>query len=47
MQVLIVCVENWDSLAEIPYILKSAGCTIDVFCSKDSWFCQIIFMISN
>ena len=37
MQVLIVCVENWDTLSEIPFILKSAGCAIDVLCSKDSW----------
>jgi len=37
MRVLIVCVENWDTLSEIPYILKSAGCIVDVLCSKDSW----------
>ena len=37
MRVLIVCLENWDTLSEIPFILKSAGCTVDVFCSKDSW----------
>lgn len=37
MRVLIVCVENWDTLSEIPYVLKKAGCTVDVLCSKDSW----------
>lgn len=37
MRVLTVCVENWDTLSEIPFILKSAGCTVDILCSKESW----------
>lgn len=37
MRVLVVCLENWDSLSEIPFILKTAGCRVDIFCSKDSW----------
>ncbi len=28
---------NWDSLSEIPYLLKQAGCVTDVFCHKNSW----------
>ena len=35
--VLIACLENWDSLQEIPFVIKKGGCTTDVFCSKDSW----------
>jgi len=27
----------FDSTAEIPYMFKKAGCTVDVYCSKDSW----------
>ncbi|MBC7721909.1 MAG: hypothetical protein H7068_07770 [Pedobacter sp.] len=28
---------NWDSVSEIPYLLKQAGCVTDVFCHKNSW----------
>lgn len=37
MHVLVVCKENWDTLAEIPFILKRGGCIVDVFCSNQSW----------
>jgi predicted ATP-grasp superfamily ATP-dependent carboligase len=35
--VLIACLENWDTLQEIPFVLKKADCTVTVFCSKNSW----------
>jgi len=35
--VLIACYSNWDSCAELPYILKMAGCNVTVYCSKSSW----------
>jgi len=28
---------NWDSLMEIPAVLKNGGCNVDIFCTKDSW----------
>ncbi len=34
---LVVCLENWDTLQEVPFVLSKAGCTVDVFCSKNSW----------
>lgn len=36
-RVLIACLENWDSLQELPFILNRGGCTVDIFCSKKSW----------
>lgn len=36
-KVLVACLENWDTLMELPFVLKKGGCTVDVFCSKDSW----------
>jgi hypothetical protein len=36
-KVLIACLKNWDACAETPFLLKEAGCTIDVFCSGKSW----------
>ena len=27
----------FDSTAEIPYMFKKAGCTVDIYCSKESW----------
>lgn len=35
--VLIACLENWDTLQEIPFIVKKGGCKVDVYCSKGSW----------
>lgn len=35
--VLIACYANWDSCVEIPFILKKAGCKIDIYCSRNSW----------
>ena len=36
-KVLVVCLENWDTLQEVPFVLSKAGCSVDVYCSKDSW----------
>jgi predicted ATP-grasp superfamily ATP-dependent carboligase len=36
-RVLIACLENWDTISELPYILNNGGCTVDVYCSKQSW----------
>ncbi len=36
-KVLIACLENWDSLQEIPFIVNKGGCVVDVYCSKNSW----------
>jgi len=36
-KVLIACYANWDAAVEVPFILKKAGCEVDVFCSKKSW----------
>lgn len=36
-KVLIACLKNWDACAETPFLLKEAGCTVDVFCSSKSW----------
>ena len=36
-KVLIVSFANWDSLMELPAVFKTAGCTVDLFCKKDSF----------
>lgn len=36
-KVLIACFDNWNTLCEIPFILKNGGCTVDVYCSSESW----------
>lgn len=36
-KVLIACLENWDTLQEIPFIVNKGGCVVDVYCSKNSW----------
>lgn len=36
-KILIACYGNWDTTAEIPFIFKKAGCSIDVYCSNKSW----------
>ena len=36
-RVLLISYVNWDSLIEIPALLKDGGCTVDIFCIKDSW----------
>jgi len=36
-KVLVACYANWDSIAEIPYILKKSGCNLDIYCSNKSW----------
>lgn len=36
--ILLVSVETWDSMAEIPYMLKRGGCVrVDVLCPKNAW----------
>ncbi len=37
---LLISFVNWDSLMELPGILKNGGCTVDIFCIKDSWALQ-------
>jgi predicted ATP-grasp superfamily ATP-dependent carboligase len=39
-RVLLISFVNWDSLIEIPAIFKNGGCTVDIFCTKDSWVLQ-------
>lgn len=34
---LIVCKDHWDNVAEIPFVLTQAGCSVEVYCSKYSW----------
>lgn len=36
-RVLICCLENWDTLMELPYVISAAGFQVDVFCSDRSW----------
>ncbi len=36
-KVLVACLENWDTLMELPFVLTKGGCSVDVFCSKNSW----------
>jgi predicted ATP-grasp superfamily ATP-dependent carboligase len=39
-KVLLISLVNWDSLIEIPAILKNGGCAVDIFCVRDSWAIQ-------
>jgi predicted ATP-grasp superfamily ATP-dependent carboligase len=39
-RVLLISFANWDSLTELPGVLKKGGCTVDVYCIKDSWALQ-------
>lgn len=36
-KVLIACYDKWDTLAEVPFMFKTAGYEADVFCSSESW----------
>jgi len=36
-KVLFACYANWDTTAEIPYLLKTSGCNVDIYCSNKSW----------
>ena len=36
-KVLIACYGNWDTTAEIPFLFKKAGCSVDIYCSNKSW----------
>ncbi|MEN9684424.1 MAG: hypothetical protein RLZZ28_210 [Bacteroidota bacterium] len=40
---LVVCLENWDTLQEVPFVLSKAGCAVDVYCSKESWLLKNSF----
>ncbi|GAC1492993.1 MAG: hypothetical protein NVS1B13_23350 [Flavisolibacter sp.] len=35
--VLIATLANWDTLTELPYILKKGGCAVDILCKKNDW----------
>ncbi|MDD2797465.1 MAG: ATP-grasp domain-containing protein [Bacteroidales bacterium] len=38
MNILLASISGYfDSLAEIPYMFKKAGCTVDIFCGEESW----------
>ncbi len=39
-RVLLISLVNWDSLIEIPAMLKDGGCTVDVFAAAGSWTLQ-------
>ncbi len=39
-KVLLISLVNWDSLIEIPAILKNGGASVDIFSIKDSWVLQ-------
>lgn len=39
-RVLLISLVNWDSLIEIPVLLSKGGCSVDIFCVKDSWAIQ-------
>lgn len=34
---LVSLLGEFDATGEIPFMFKRAGCTVDVFCSADSW----------
>ena len=36
-KVLIASLDNWNTLSEIPYVLKKGGCTVDLLCEKNAW----------
>ena len=36
-KVLVACLENWDTLQELPFVLQKGGCSVKVYCSKKSW----------
>ena len=39
-KVLLISLVNWDSLIEIPALLKNGGCSVDIFSIKNSWAMQ-------
>lgn len=42
-KVLVACLENWDTLQEVPYVLSKGDCIVDVYCSKKSWLIRNSF----
>lgn len=36
-KVLVACYANWETLAELPYVLKKGGCHVEIYCSPKSW----------
>ncbi len=36
-KVLFISYMNWDSLMEMPALLKNGGCSVDLFCTENSW----------
>jgi len=39
-KVLLISYANWDSLLELPAVLKKAGCTVDIYSKKNAWALQ-------
>lgn len=37
LKALIACFDNWNTLSEVPYIVKKGGFGVDVFCGDKSW----------
>jgi hypothetical protein len=37
LNVLVACFDNWNTLAEIPFVLKRGGCRVTVLCDKNAW----------
>jgi predicted ATP-grasp superfamily ATP-dependent carboligase len=35
--VLVACFDNWNTLSEVPSILKKGGFEVDIFCGEKSW----------
>lgn len=36
-RVLLISANNWDSLKEVPVILKNAGCEVEIYAAEGSW----------
>lgn len=42
-KILIVSFANWDSLMELPFVFKSAGCSVDIFSRPKAWVLESSF----
>ncbi len=43
-KVLLAVSENWDAISEIPFLLKSSGCTVHVVCQPTDWVASNSFV---
>lgn len=43
-RVLIAVMRDWDSLTEMPALLSSGGCTVDVYCPRHFWILKNRFV---